>query len=530
MSIPKEPRQLMINLMYLVLTAMLALSLSAEIFNAFYTLDDGNNNSNAIVATTNETIMKGINKQADTYKTPENKDAQQKATQVSAIVDDFNSYIEDMRQELIDLSGGMDTVTGHPKGFSDTGVPTRVLVEGLEQPGKPKLEPRGEELKQKILSTRNALLALLDEKDREGVASSLPLKIDDLPAKAIAKAKAKGSDLTWQYFNFNQMPVAAVLPILSKYQVDAKSSATSVLNYFMKKVKGEALIMDKYEVVARSPKGYLLEGQKYEADIFLSAYSSQVKSMTVRVDGRSLPVKAGKAKYTETAGSIGTKNHNVTISLTNPLTKKTETYKGKFAYEVGQKSIAVAADKMNVFYVGVDNPITVSAAGIPTSKLKVSAPGLNLRRGSGKSAYIVKPTKPAKQVFITVSGEGESVKKEFRVKRIPTPNATVGRDAKNWKGGTIKSGPFKVQRMLEATLENFDFDAKCSIQGFNMTYVKRREDGVVAVNRGGKFTSEVTRLVSKAKPGDVYYFENVKGRCPGDQVARSLNSLVFKIK
>lgn len=528
MSIPKEPRQLMINLMYLVLTAMLALSLSAEIFNAFYTLDKGNVNSESIVSASNAQIMKGIEKQVEVYKDKE--PFKVKAQQALDIVEDFNSYVAGLRTELVEMSGGQDTVTGHPAGYSDAAATMQLLVEGLEQPGKPKIEPRGAELKAKITATREALFALLDEKDKPNFENAIPLKVEQPPAKAIAKAKAKGTELTWEYFNFNQMPVAAVLPMLSKYQVDAKSSATAILNHFSKKVSGEIIVMDKYDVVVSAPKGYLLEGQKYEANIFLSAYSSQVKGMTIKVGGRNLPVKNGKAAYSETAGSIGTKNKKVTISLTNPFTKKTETYTGKLSYEVGQKSIAVAADKMNVFYVGVDNPITVSAAGIPTSKLRVSAPGLNLRKGSGKSSYIVKPTKPAKSVFINVSGEGESVKKEFRVKRIPTPSATLGRDAKSWKGGTIKSGPFKVQRMLEATLENFDFDAKCSIQGFNMTYVKRREDGVVAVNRGGKFSSEVTRLVSKAKPGDIYYFENVKGRCPGDAIGRSLNSLVFKIR
>ena len=236
-----------------------------------------------------------------------------------------------------------------------------------------------------------------------------------------------------------------------------------------------------------------------------------------------------KLSFTETARNIGTRTHNVAITLVNPLNQKSETYKGKFAYEVGQKSIAVAADKMNVFYVGVDNPLTVSAAGIETSKLKVTGAGLGLRK-TGKSSYVVKPTRVMKEAFIVVSGGDKPVRKMFRVKKIPDPVAMMG-TGKDARGGRIGSGTMKAQPGIRAELIGFDFDARCKIQGYEFTYQKKRQDAVPVIVKGERFNAQAKRMVMAAKPGDVYYFEKIKAKCPGDKAgSRTLGSMVFKIK
>lgn len=214
--------------------------------------------------------------------------------------------------------------------------------------------------------------------------------------------------------------------------------------------------------------------------------------------------------------------------MVNPLTKVAKTYHGDFAYEVGQKSIAVAADKMNVFYVGVDNPLTVSAAGIETSKLKVTGSGLGLKK-TGKSSYVVHPTRVMKEAFIVVSGGDKPVRKKFRVKKIPDPVPMMG-TGKSARGGRIGSGTMKAQPGIRAELVGFDFDARCRIQGYEFTYQKKRQDPVPVIVAGEKFNAQAKRMVMAAKPGDTYYFDNIKARCPGDKAGRNIGSMVFKIK
>jgi hypothetical protein len=92
------------------------------------------------------------------------------------------------------------------------------------------------------------------------------------------------------------------------------------------------------------------------------------------------------------------------------------------------------------------------------------------------------------------------------------------------------NGEFKAQQGVGAFLDNFDFDARCEIQGYNLVYVPKRQDPVESVNPGARYNAKSRRLVNQAKPGDIYYFENVKARCPGDRAGRNINSMVFKIK
>ncbi len=515
MSIPKEPRQLMINLMYLVLTAMLALNVSAEIMNAFYKLDKGNVKSSSIISSSNEKMMDLINQQATAYKDKRRDAYKAKADKARQIEADLSSYIKDLRQELFDGAGGpSEEDPTIPMRKDDKEVATRLLVG--EVPGP---DSKGMELKAKIDKAREDLIGLLDEKDRATMADNIALKTVPIPEDTEKK--------NWADYNFYQMPVAAVFPMLSKFDLDVKSSTTFVLNYIFNRVVGEEVKFDKFQPVISATKGYVIAGDKYEAEIFLSAFSSQNAGGTrISVNGSPLKVDGGKATYTVTPSSTGVKKYNVKISVTNPLTKKTESYAKTFEYEVGRRSVAVSADMMNVFYIGVDNPVSVSAAGVSSNQLKVTGSGINItKKGPGK--YNVTASKPSQNAYVMVSGGGlKPTKFAYRVKRIPDPVAMLG----NKEAGTIGNGTMKAQLGLIAKLKNFDFEARCKIQGFEMTYVKRREDGVVATNAGGPFNAKTKRLIQKARPGDIYYFEKIKAKCPGDRAGRLLPSIAFKIK
>ncbi len=513
MSIPKEPRQLMINLMYLVLTALLALNVSAEVMNAFFTLDKGINNSNAIVENTNQQILANIHKQADAYKNDQNEAFRAAALQTNQITEGLVEYVEDLKTELFDAAGGpSEKDEAKPKRIKDKDVTTRLLV-GLDNK-----KGKGYDLEQQIIDTRTQLLDLVE--NNESIAESLPLKID-------AEAVEKSDKDDWVGYNFLQMPVAAVFPILSKVQNDAKASATTILNHLFKQVSGEDIKFDAFEPVISASKGYIIRGETYEAEVFLSAYSTSASGNTrIAVNGNNLSVKEGKATYTTRPTGIGTKQFNAEIFVTNPLTNETKSYKKTFEYEVGERSVAVSADKMNVFYIGVKNPISVSAAGISSNELRVSANGAGGSiNKTGSNSWEVTVSEPG-ECRINVSGGGLQDSKIFRVKRIPDPVARLSKSS----GGAMGNGEFKAQGGVSAILDGFDFDAKCVIQGFNLTYVAKRQDPVPVVNQGPRYNQRSRDMVNRAKPGDIYYFDNVKARCPGDRAGRTINSMVFNIK
>jgi len=505
MSIPKEPRQLMINIMYLVLTAMLALNVSAEVLNAFLSMNRSLNESTEIMDQSNQQLMAAITEQAEAYS--QFQPYAESGMEVQKIAKDFSKYVEGIKTELVEVSGGLDE-DGLPVGIKNKDVTTRMLV----------TEGRGSELEKRINKVRTDLLAqITDLEIRQQLAATLPIKIEAIPENSDKE--------NWAQFKFQQMPVAAVLPLLAKIQNDVEISETSILGYFYKKTGSTVLKPDQFLPIAATNSSYLTVGEKFSAELFLGAYSSTADNISIQVDGRNIPVHNGKAVFNSTAGSLGEQSHRMVVKLRDPVTGKVEKFEKTFGYTVGEKSVAVAADKMNVFYVGVDNPLSLSAAGVPSTEIRVQATGADLNKiSNGK--YIVKPARIGESK-ITVSGGGlEPTIFKYRVKKIPDPQIMIGQE----KGGEMSAGEFSVHPGIRAHLENFDFEARCNIQGFELTRVPKGGDAQSEINRGGAYAGATKRLVNAARSGDTYYFEKIKVRCPGDVVGRKMNGMIFKIK
>ncbi|MCB9081584.1 MAG: hypothetical protein H6555_07735 [Lewinellaceae bacterium] len=422
MSIPKEPRQLMINLMYLVLTAMLALNVSAKIINAFFVIDRGIKSSNSIIDESNafasQALEKAIEQDPEKYRPL--LDA---AKQVQSISKDFNSFVESIRDTLVESTGGYYPEDdkhhpGLPKGYKNKDVTTRILVN----------QGKGELLKDRVLNTHKQVMDIVTRlKGIEGteindqtladLEKSISLTIsNDWEKDRVAKS--------WSEFTFKQMPLASVFPLLTKFQNDMKSSEAAVINYLAKNVGAESFKVDNFIPISSARKSYVIAGEPYEAEISVGATSKSItQNVEIRVNGAALKAEDGVAKYSaSTGGSTGIKKYKVDVTLTNPSTGKRETYSKEFEYEVGRRSVTVSADKMNVFYKGVENPISVVAAGVSSNELRVSGSNVTLRGSGGK--YTADVTSSNGVAKITVSGGGLSASTfEFRIKPIPDPVA-----------------------------------------------------------------------------------------------------------
>ncbi|MEM1318707.1 MAG: gliding motility protein GldM, partial [Bacteroidota bacterium] len=264
MAIPKEPRQLMINLMYLVLTAMLALNVSAEIFNAFKLVDKGLQKSNKVLDDANAPIPGEVARLAK--KKPELQTYADRTSPVRQLSKEFCDYIAGVFDNMVDEAGDkngtrdegdykMEGGVKKLKGIKDKDVTTRLLVDG----GK------GEEMKNRILETRNKFLEFIDDADKAAFMGNISLEVDD---ESWQNSKDKKS---WAEYNFRQMPLGAVQPMFTKYQNDAKSTEAAILNYLLGKVGGEDIVLDKFQVVSSPKKTYVIKGEKFETEVFLSA-------------------------------------------------------------------------------------------------------------------------------------------------------------------------------------------------------------------------------------------------------------------
>lgn len=207
-------------------------------------------------------------------------------------------------------------------------------------------------------------------------------------------------------------------------------------------------------------------------------------------------------------------------------------YAGLFAQKKAPadcpKDLVISAARMNVLYIGADNIVQIGAMGVSADSLKVSiSHGTIQKQGSGH--FLVRGlTQPG---TVRIRAEAGKFLKEyaFRVKRIPDPTPLLG--AKFFPD-TVQSGEFKAQAGIATILENFDFDVKCITVSFDVTLMATYyEDGkayiLSAHNEGARFSPESLDILRQGVPGDRVIFSNIKGACPGDQVPRKLNNLVF---
>lgn len=521
MSIPKEPRQLMINVMYLVLTALLALNVSAEIFNAFDMVNEGLKTANKTLDGSNEKLPKVIKDGA------KKKDELQKyADRVDVVRDlskDGSSYIAGIVDKLIDEGGNINGKVDDDdyvvlnngekelRGKRNYDATTRLMV----------INGKGEELRVKMEDIKKKMLDLIDAEDRK--TFSLPIEIDNEKWKNSLNKKED-----WADFTFGHMPIGATLPIFTKFQNDLKSSEAAVLNYLASKVGTTTeVVFDEYRVVSAPKKTYLTRGETFETEVFLSAAAGNTNTgISMSVNGAAVNVNSdGIATYSASASGLGKKTYTASATVTNPVTLEKKTYTSEFEYEVGEKSVAISATKMNVFYMGVDNPIEVSAAGVNSNQIKVSIDNGSISRNSDGS-YTVKVSGGA-EANVSVSAPGMSSSKKFRVKRIPNP---IPRFTPTQGGGTMGDGQIKAYQGLIAVLEQFDFDAKCEITDFLLIRQPRREDPEFSPNQGGRYNGKSSGIIAKATTGDTYLFRDIKGRCPGDGASRPLGDVIVNIR
>jgi gliding motility-associated protein GldM len=258
-------------------------------------------------------------------------------------------------------------------------------------------------------------------------------------------------------------PTIAAVTILSKFENDVKNAENQIVTYCHNQVGAVKLVFDKFQPIANANSTYLMPGQELVVQAGVGAFNSQAKP-TITIGGTPIPVNEnGVAEKKFNVSGGGNQKVHVTINYVKP-DGTTDKLEKDIDYTVGTPGgVAASADKMNVFYIGVENPLTV---GSPTGwdKTNVSMSGTATLSGSN-GKYIVKGTSIGKAI-LSVTADGKTTQFEFRVKRIPDPVFKVGPSG----GGAIQAAVFKAQQFCRADLENFDFDARFTVVGATMYF------------------------------------------------------------
>ena len=541
MGIPKENRQQMINMMYIILTAMLALNVSAELLNAFSLINKSLLKSSATIDERTKNIYNSF--AAKQEKEPGNQDLikyYNKAKDVKSITEGVTGYIETITAELIEEGGGASAeLNGDMEKRDDVDLSSRFMVEGTER-GNVK-GGKGYELQAKIEDALTRFYAMIEPADRERVTDNWPFNValdgdkihllaNQAPTKQNERNPIADPANDWVRESFLQIPAIASQTMLTKYLTDMKNVGQEMATYMFQKVGSatdlevDEIVFDKFQAKIVAPSSYVMLGETFEAEIFLAAFNSKTTNVSMSVNGGGLPVNSdGVGVYKRAATSVGEFPVSGSINVKNDRTNEVKSYKlPDFKYTVAAPFATISPTKMNVFYIGVDNPVEVSAAGVRGQDLQVSMSSGNITGSGGK--YNVRVT-TAGTTKVNVSGKGKQLASaEFRVKMIPDPVAKVG----GKDGGRIKTAEMKVQNGLSAILDNFDFDAKFEVVSYQVTFVPKRQDPVSAVCTGPYFNSQVKGFQSEMKPGDTIYFEEVRVKGP-DGTTRRIPGIVFTL-
>ncbi len=543
----ETPRQKMIGMMYLVLMALLALNVSKEVLDAFAILDSGLINTMKTLDATNHEIMDEFQAQATTNpeKVGEWKD---KAERVQNEANKIYDFIQETKVALVKESEGENAeAIGENNeidlqkvdGKDNTDVPSRLMVGDNNKKAANDLKKALNAYK-KMLTTE-IVTAESAEAVRQSINSSL--NAEDLKTKQSGK-------IEWEHHNFVDRPLAGVLTILSGIQINVRNAESDALRYLYAQIDAGSFKFNKLIATVIPNSNYIVRGNPFKAEVFMAAtdttavptiwvaqnskpYNTSVDengdtiySKRSDIEYKKLDVTAGSGRgvYLEPKPSIGQKTWGGIIEIQGPGGNSI-TRAFKHEYTVAEGSVVVSPTKMNVFYIGVDNPVDVSVAGVQPDKIDISVTN-GSKRARGNS-YIIRPRRPGNSwvvVYADVEGKRSEVgRKEFRVKTVPDPVAVVN----NQEGGVINKSLLLNQIGVVAKMKDFDFDIKYTVSEFTVAaivngFYRRKE------SRSYRFTKEQKALISGLSTGNSVFIEDIKATGPDGE--RKLGMIKFKLK
>ena len=527
MGLPKEPRQKMINMMYLVLTALLALNVSNEVLEAFKTVDKSIGTSNTALDTKNKVIYDAF---ADELKEPQTaaKAAiwSPKAQAVKKLAADITAYLDQTKKTLKERSQLKITAEGK-EDFKedDLDAPTKMFTE----------EEAGKQLFEKLQKFRKDALATLDpnefkyqpllmadiKRTRDQLEKSFPLTLDVAPVNGTASTDPAQQIKDWETKNFHMTPTIAVITILSKYQNDVKNSEAQLVDYYHSQIGKVKVVYNKFEAIAQANRTYAMPGDEIEITAGIGAFSDAA-TPNITIGGQHMPLNGGKATFKTTASGAGEHSIAVKIEYTQP--DGTKAVKDEVVkYTVGTPSGAsMFLEKMNVVYLDVENPVSISSGSGGKENMKVSFTNGTITPAGGDRFNIIPTTAGIGKININVNGKTTPF--EVRCKLLPSPGVQVAGKS----SGAISSAEFKAQGGIMARLKDSEFDFPYKVVSYKIG--ARNPGGIFqeVVIDGPRWTTADALIKSQA-PGSLVYFDNIVVLGPGGK-KRSIEGTYFTLK
>ena len=542
----ETPRQKMISMMYLVLTALLALNVSKEILDAFLIV-------NKSMETTNESVAAKIDDSYAKFEGQYNLNKEkvgpfwQDAQKVQGEAEKLLAYLEQLKFDLVRVAEKKDSVEIMNLYYRDTVINGHDrLALNLKAVGtkdkynettnymvRPGEKGEAYELAKRMNDFRKVVISVMP-----GDSARIGLKTNEI------YRDADGQRQDWEMHNFYRTILAADITIINKIVAEVRSAQFNSLNYLYAQVSEKDFKFDNVAAKVIPKSTYIFKGQKYEAEVLVAAYDSKTALETRVLQGVDEVTEANMSRATLQKGENGTiklefptnaeglQRYAGEIIMREPGTGIVKTYDYSGEYIVAPPALTVAPLKMNVFYIGVDNPVSISSPGLPQDKIRpVISTGV-LKKDPKTNDWIVRiDKKPTGKSIATVSATAEIDGKvlqlgtsEFRVKRVPDPIAQIAGQT----GGSIDKNVLLAAAAIIPNMEDFNFDLYFTVNSYTFATIING-DFIPKNIRGNQFTPEVVNLIKNGKSKQKFFFENIQSQGP-DGTIRALNPVNLELR
>lgn len=502
----------MINLMYIVLTAMLALNVSSDVLDGFTQVHEGLSRSNQNVSARNEDIYRRLESFAQ--QNPEKgKPWLDKASEVRKATSQIYNLIDSFKLAIVHEADGVD------------GDPTNILNrDDLESASVVMLAPgsqNGLHLRQSIDKYRQYIVSAIgDKKKAANVADAL--------STAPIKRQGQLAPQLWEEAKFDQQPVVAAVTLLSKLQNDILYAEGEALSTLLSQVDAGDVRVNALQAFVIPQSRLVMRGGQYQANIVLAAVDTTARPQ-IFVGGHQLTNTDGL--YTVGVGSTGTFTYNGYIQVPHGDGTTTR-HDFTSSYTVIEPMATVSATMMNVLYAGIDNPISISVPGVPMNDISASMSGGSLVRSGDH--WVARPTAVGKDAVITVTAtiDGRSstvATTTFRVRKLPDPTAYISYADKgstsHYKGGR----PFSKTLLLaapglEAAIDDGLLDTKFRVISFETVTFDSMGNAIPEVSDGSSFSGRQKQAFQRLKRGGRFFITRIKAIGP-DGITRDLSPM-----
>jgi len=519
-------RQKMINLMYLVFIAMMALNMSREALTAFAMMDKKFVESNIDAEAQNENLLQQLDQKAEDEPL-RFKEQQERAQQIAALSNDFDNYLETLKASVIEPYEKLrDENENLPYEQMD-----KAEVIDYEWFVKDKYSEKGEEIVTKINNFRESFEELLGN---DASFTFLKEKLEDR-FNTNPVTDAEGHEKDYLDYHYKGLPAVSAMAKISMMQNDVRQVEQEAYNLFLGNSFKEAASLTNYRAMVFTDKSVYFENEAITGSVVLARYDNKTRPTKVVVNGQSVDLnnpnafKNGQVQINTRAGRIG--EHKFVGQFTfleNGESIPVDIEDSNYVVVPRPNSATIAADRMNVVYLNIDNPISVSFAGVPSDKVSATTSRGDLTKVSdGK--YILRPTVGQGNIVITATGtlpDGSTVTdtQEFRPKVVPRPTGTI-------RNANLAEGPAENLKIstVGAMFEDFEFDVQVNVTEF--TIIFPRGLGSETIKGSNRLSQQAQRKVDQLKPGDNVIFSGIKTSLKGVNIpSRDATNATYTIQ